>query len=103
VSPISNSYQMEEPYYVKESHTQYHPNKGGASFLQTTPLGDSEPPQRVKWGVGWRSPTTVIALFLIGTITAIGHHYYYKSLDGKEVVSVKKSQWSVDGVRNSQE
>ncbi len=44
----------------------------------------------------------MIALFLIGTITDIGHHYYYQSLDGKEVISDNKSQWSVDVVRNSQ-
>lgn len=40
----------------------------------------------------------MVAFFLTGLATAIGHHYFYKSLDKKEVAETF-SQWDLHAIR----
>ncbi|MCJ1468035.1 hypothetical protein MMC07_006661 [Pseudocyphellaria aurata] len=41
----------------------------------------------------WLSPALMTGLFIAGVFFAIGHHLYYKSLDGQEVGDLKRQQW----------
>ncbi|KAK9425359.1 hypothetical protein SUNI508_13095 [Seiridium unicorne] len=66
-----------------------------------TKLGEATHPQG-PWGINWRSPTKMIALFLGGTVCALGHHLYYANLDNTVVVNIT-SRWNLEAVRDSQE
>ena len=46
-------------------------------------------------GIYWKSPLTMAAFFLIGVITSISHHFYYLSLDGKQVGNDNTQQWAL--------
>jgi len=39
--------------------------------------------QTVQWKIGWKSPLSIVGLYLVAAGLAVGHHLYYKSLDGK--------------------
>ncbi|KAL7788105.1 hypothetical protein V8C43DRAFT_288304 [Trichoderma afarasin] len=54
------------------------------------------------WRIHWRSPTSMIGLFIGATGAAIAHHLYYDSIDGTEVVIVQE-EWTLEAVRNNQE
>ncbi|KAL7953123.1 hypothetical protein V8C34DRAFT_297785 [Trichoderma compactum] len=54
------------------------------------------------WRIHWRSPTSMIGLFIGATGAAVAHHLYYDSIDGSEVVIVQ-DEWTLQAVRNSQE
>lgn len=54
------------------------------------------------WRIHWRSPTSMIGLFIGATGAAVAHHLYYDSIDGSEVVIVQE-EWTLEAVRNSQE
>lgn len=54
------------------------------------------------WRIHWRSPTSMIGLFIGATGAAVAHHLYYDSIDGSEVVIVQ-DEWTLEAVRNSQE
>lgn len=47
-----------------------------------------------RWRIHWRSPTLIVCLFLAGIVFAIGHHFYYASLDGTPVTSGVSQQWA---------
>lgn len=47
----------------------------------------------VHWGVGWhKHPLLIILLFTIGTMGALGHHYFYLSFDAKKPVDDLQKQ-----------
>lgn len=46
-------------------------------------------------GIYWKSPLTMAAFFLIGVIASISHHFYYLSLDGKQVGDDNTQQWAL--------
>ncbi|PNP54676.1 hypothetical protein THARTR1_04881 [Trichoderma harzianum] len=50
----------------------------------------------------WRSPTSMIGLFIGATGAAVAHHLYYDSIDGSEVTIVR-DEWTLEAVRSSQE
>ncbi|KAF3076700.1 hypothetical protein CFAM422_001044 [Trichoderma lentiforme] len=54
------------------------------------------------WRIHWRSPTSMIGLFIGATGAAVAHHLYYDSIDGSEVAIVQE-EWTLEAVRNSQE
>jgi len=73
-----------------------------AGLLVADSSGDQKQSARnVRQGIHWRNPTVMISLFLISTGVAVGHHFYYRSLEGQEVVSVQ-TKWTLDAVPNSQ-
>jgi hypothetical protein len=43
-------------------------------------------------GIYWRSPITMVSLFLFGVVMCLGHHLYYNSLIGKLVGDVDDQQ-----------
>jgi hypothetical protein len=45
---------------------------------EPTPKDDHSP---AVWGLGWRSPTLMVVLYLCGVAFSVGHHLYYNSLD----------------------
>ena len=40
----------------------------------------------------WKAPTTMLATFAIGVAFAIGHHFFYQSLDGTPLDSATFDQ-----------
>jgi hypothetical protein len=44
----------------------------------------------------------MIALFIIGTVLALAHHFYYETLNGTEVMPTK-SNWTLQGIKSGQE
>jgi hypothetical protein len=49
----------------------------------------------VKWGIHWRQPSYILLLTVSAIALALGHHFYYKSLDGTSAGSVIRQQWSI--------
>ncbi|KAJ5353700.1 hypothetical protein N7541_006264 [Penicillium brevicompactum] len=47
------------------------------------------------WGLGWRSPTLMVGLFLGGLALSVGHHLYYKSHDNTLVKSAEQQTWTI--------
>ncbi|CAG7956978.1 unnamed protein product [Penicillium salamii] len=47
------------------------------------------------WGLGWRSPTLMVGLFLCGLALSVGHHIYYKSYDNTLVESATQQTWTI--------
>jgi hypothetical protein len=41
----------------------------------------SKPGLLYRWSSSWQAPTTMISLLLLGCGLAIGHHFFYQSLD----------------------
>jgi hypothetical protein len=54
------------------------------------------PPPFVKWGVNWIQPGIMVGLAVAGTLVAIGHHFYYLSLNGTKAGSADRQQWSLN-------
>jgi hypothetical protein len=62
---------------------------------------ESPHPREHHNGVYWRSPVSMIALFLLGILMAIGHHLYYASLRSKEVGNDNEQQWALRSLISS--
>lgn len=45
-------------------------------------------------GIHWRMPAAMCACWIIGLGLAIGHHFYYYSLDGTRVGNQSKQEWA---------
>jgi len=45
--------------------------------------------------IHWRYPTVMVLTLLFGLLLAIGHHFYYRWLDGQAVGSDADQQWSL--------
>lgn len=50
-------------------------------------LRPTRDPTDIKWGIHWYTPVSIIFLLLVGTTTAIGHHFFYRWLHGRVVGS----------------
>ena len=46
-------------------------------------------------GIYWKSPISMAAFFLLGIISSISHHFYYASLDGRQVGDDNAQQWAL--------
>ncbi|KAG0646652.1 hypothetical protein D0Z07_7475 [Hyphodiscus hymeniophilus] len=46
-------------------------------------------------GIYWRSPLMMVAFFLSGVTSSVSHHFYYSSLDGKQVGNDNSQQWAL--------
>lgn len=56
--------------------------------ITTTP--DWQPrPRQAKWGVNWRAPFKMLGFLVSGVGLAVGHYYYFMSLEGTIVVPPK--------------
>jgi len=46
-------------------------------------------------GIYWRSPISMVSFLLFGVLASVSHHFYYSSLDGKQVGNDRQQQWSL--------
>jgi hypothetical protein len=49
----------------------------------------------VKWGIAWKTPFMMVVWALLGLGWALGHHFYYQSLDGTRAGSSSRQNWAV--------
>ena len=49
----------------------------------------------VEWGIFWKTPLLIVFWALVGISWAIGHHFYYQSLDGTRAGSSARQSWPV--------
>lgn len=47
------------------------------------------------WQMHWRAPTLILGLLAIGIALALGHHFYYRSLNGTAVSSDTRQEWAL--------
>lgn len=40
--------------------------------------------ETAQWRIHWWTPTSMVALLILGVLGAVSHHLFYTSLDGKE-------------------
>lgn len=52
-----------------------------------------DPSQKIFSSIQWTAPVGIVAGLILGTIFAVGHHYYYNHFDGKIVESKSQQQW----------
>jgi hypothetical protein len=93
----TNSTNREEPpLFYKSSHAS-NTNFAGQPLIEIHSVSSRSTyqPQCVKWGVSWRTPTFIIFCALAGTTLAIGHHFYFKRLDGTPAGSTSRQQWAI--------
>ncbi|KAK4459662.1 hypothetical protein QBC42DRAFT_299192 [Cladorrhinum samala] len=57
---------------------------------------------RGRWGLHWQAPSTMVAFFIFGVTMAVGHHLFYKRLEGKLVVGTS-SDWDLEAFLHGQE
>ncbi|OQE22468.1 hypothetical protein PENSTE_c010G08634 [Penicillium steckii] len=89
---ISLTDQPESNTLIKHSISPYHTTAVSSTSSVPTPKHDHS---SAEWGVGWRSPTLMIGLFLCGLSFSVGHHVYYKSLDDTLVKSTEEQTWAL--------
>jgi hypothetical protein len=63
--------------------------------LPNAPKSDNSNGTAVQAHIAWLYPTIMLATLLAGLGLAIGHHSYYRWLDGRLVGSAAKQQWSL--------
>ena len=84
---INETAYLEEPRHAElDSHDSLIKNKEQHSV----PGGRS-----VKWGVCWKTPSLMILWALVGLSLALGHHFYYGSLNGTKAGSSTRQSRSV--------
>lgn len=47
------------------------------------------------WGIHWYSPALMLGLFLTGIASAMAHHFFYNSLNLKDVESNISQEWAI--------
>ncbi|KAF2138914.1 uncharacterized protein K452DRAFT_275818 [Aplosporella prunicola CBS 121167] len=51
--------------------------------------------QRVKWKIHWIPPAIMVSLLIAGIAFAVGHHFFYQSLDDTLVTSSSQQKWTI--------
>jgi hypothetical protein len=49
----------------------------------------------VKWGIHWRQPSYILICVFCAISLSLGHHFYYKSLNGTPTGSAIRQQWAI--------
>lgn len=47
------------------------------------------------WKIHWRTPALILGLLALGIALALGHHFYYWSLNGTVVSSQTRQEWAL--------
>lgn len=47
------------------------------------------------WRIHWKAPALIVGFLVIGIALALGHHFYYRSLDGTVVSSQARQEWAL--------
>lgn len=63
-------------------------------FASSEDLRATADTNNVEWGIYWVTPASVILLFVLGTMSAIGHHFHYSALHGTSVGSETAQRWA---------
>ena len=50
----------------------------------------------IRWGVTWKTPLLMVLWTLAGFGWAVGHHLYFRSLDGTKAGSSSQQHWAVN-------
>ncbi|KAI9794015.1 MAG: hypothetical protein M1816_006640 [Peltula sp. TS41687] len=64
-------------------------------LVQSPPNGHEIPTLPAQWGIYWRTPSTMAALFVCGIAFALGHHLYYDRLDGQQNINGDSQEWAI--------
>ena len=67
---------------------------GGQIDAQVTEIRRSPRP-RGNSATFWRLPTIMLLCLVCGCVAAVGHHFYFRSLDGTTVKSTTTQQWAI--------
>lgn len=63
-------------------------------FASSADLRSTADTNDVEWGIHWVTPASVILLFVLGTLSAIGHHFHYAALHDTRVGSETQQRWA---------
>lgn len=50
--------------------------------------------KRTMWRIHWKVPSSMLGYLVLGIGFALGHHFYWQSLDGKQVDSETEQEWA---------
>lgn len=64
-------------------------------FASSADLRSTADTNNVEWGIYWVTPASVILLFVLGTMSAIGHHFHYSALHGTIVGTETQQRWAL--------
>lgn len=65
-------------------------NGGEVTVLSTQPTQKT-----TRWQIHWRAPALIPGLLFAGIALALGHHFYYMSLNGTVVSSDARQEWAL--------
>lgn len=68
--------------------------KGHYIDAHTTEVGVALGPQQGRYAF-WEQPALMILCLTCGCVSAAGHHFYYRSLEGTTVSSTTTQQWAI--------
>ncbi|KAK5050832.1 hypothetical protein LTR84_003391 [Exophiala bonariae] len=85
---------------TKERTFEHHGNSGYAPVEDVKgrqpKYRDLGQTQKSKWkSQKWTSPAVMLSCFALGLLFAVGHHFYYRWLDGQVVGNTTRQQWSL--------
>lgn len=63
--------------------------------VQSPSNGPENPIRLAQWSMYWRTPSTMVVLFVCGIVFALAHHFYYNSLEGQFNTSQDSQEWAV--------
>lgn len=66
----------------------------GATYARVQPSVVEQDTKRLR-RIHWAVPATLIGASIAGTAFAIGHHFYYSSLNGTKVHSTSEQRWAL--------
>lgn len=68
-------------------------NGGQVTVLSGQSSQDTQ--KTTRWQIHWRAPALIAGLLFAGIALALGHHFYYMSLNGTVVSSDTRQEWAL--------
>lgn len=96
-SSMIHSQRPVSPLFAVHPSTGSPFNRASSGFPSSILEGSSQEkkPKYVKWGLHWQQPSYVLFCTFSGIALALGHHFYYRSLDGTIAGSARRQQWAI--------
>lgn len=85
----------EEHSYSLSNKVESSSSSRPSDALVSSPVGSADQREYEPRKIHWVSPTIMVVSLLCGVALTVGHHAYYKTLDGQEVGSSNSQQWSL--------
>lgn len=63
-------------------------------FASSADLRSTADTNNVEWGIHWLTPASVVLLFALGTISAVGHHLHFSALHDTTVGTEIEQRWA---------